>query len=254
MRKIFFLLLLALPLFTAAQQDTILPAVYKWQDPGISKSSFATKVLFEGKTYDMEWLQMTANNISPKSRSKAKVDNDEEQLLMVKSGILTIIIRDSTWSLTGGSAVLLMPKEKYIIANKETTACSYYIMRYRPKSSLDRGRGQNAGGSIVRDWNKLPFIRQDRGGRRNYFERPTAACRRFEMHVTTLKEGLQSHDPHMHRAAEIILVIEGDSEMLIGDKNYQGSTGDVYYMSSNILHGIKNIGKGMCTYFAFQFE
>ena len=78
--------------------------------------------------------------------------------------------------------------------------------------------------------------------------------KRFEMHITTLKEGLSSHDPHTHRAEEIILMINGETEMLIGDKNYQGKTGDFYYAGSNMLHGIKNIGQAACMYFAIQFE
>ena len=79
-------------------------------------------------------------------------------------------------------------------------------------------------------------------------------CKRFEMHVTTLKEGLKSHDPHIHRAAEIIIVIDGNTEMLIGDKLYKGEKGSVYYLPSNVLHGIQNKGVTTCSYFAFQFE
>jgi (S)-ureidoglycine aminohydrolase len=89
---------------------------------------------------------------------------------------------------------------------------------------------------------------------KSYFERPTAMCRRFEMHVTTLKEGLKSHDPHTHRAEEIIVVISNETQMQIGSNFYKAKAGDIYYLGSNILHGIQNAGKGNCSYFAFQFE
>jgi (S)-ureidoglycine aminohydrolase len=78
--------------------------------------------------------------------------------------------------------------------------------------------------------------------------------RRFEMHVTTLNEGIKSHEPHTHRAEEIVLVLENKTEMQIGEKFFKGGEGDVYFLGSNVPHAIRNDGKGTCTYFAFQFE
>ena len=60
--------------------------------------------------------------------------------------------------------------------------------------------------------------------------------------------------PHQHRAEEIVLVTENKTEMQIGYKFYKGAAGDIYYIGSNILHSIRNDGKGNCSYFAFQFE
>jgi (S)-ureidoglycine aminohydrolase len=80
------------------------------------------------------------------------------------------------------------------------------------------------------------------------------------MHVTALNAGLKSHDPHTHRAEEIILLLEDTSEskskteMQIGQNFFKGEAGDVYYVGSNILHGITNTGSDQCRYFAFQFE
>ncbi len=119
---------------------------------------------------------------------------------------------------------------------------------------MDLARGQASGGSFVKDWNKIPFKPHDKGGIRNYFEKETAMSKRFEMHVTTLKEGIKSHEPHTHRAEEIVLVIENKTEMQMDDKFYKGGPGDIYYLGSNVSHAIRNDGKGTCTYFAFQFE
>jgi (S)-ureidoglycine aminohydrolase len=94
----------------------------------------------------------------------------------------------------------------------------------------------------------------DKGGIRRYFDRATAACSRFEMHVTTLKPGIRSHEPHTHRAAEIVLMIRGNTELQIGDGLYQGADGAVYFMASEIPHAIRNTGDTRCSYFAFQWE
>ena len=100
---------------------------------------------------------------------------------------------------------------------------------------------------------KIPFKPHDKGGIRNYFDLSTAMSKRFEMHATTLKEGLKSHEPHTHTAEEIVLITHNKTEMQIGDKFYKGETGDIYYLGSNVPHAIQNNGKGECTYFAFQF-
>jgi (S)-ureidoglycine aminohydrolase len=253
MKKTFLITIFLVPIFTFAQRDSLFPGVYSWKEP-VKDNSKASTLLFEGSTYDMQWLQMTANVIPPsKSKTKIQVPANEEQLVIIKSGNLTIG-RDSTYSIGAGSVALLMPGESFLIQNNDQASCSYYVMKYRSKKPLDVNRGTAAGGSLIMDWNKIEFKPHDKGGRRDFFERPTAICTRFEMHVTTLKGGLKSHDPHTHRAAEMIVVIDGKTEMLIGDKMFKGEKGSIYYLPSNILHGIQNIGTGNCSYFAFQFE
>lgn len=85
-------------------------------------------------------------------------------------------------------------------------------------------------------------------------EEHLALTKRFEMHVTSLKENFKSHDPHQQRAEEIILVLEGNVEMLIGETYYPARAGDVLFAPTNVFHGLKNTGSGSCNYFAFQWE
>jgi (S)-ureidoglycine aminohydrolase len=127
-------------------------------------------------------------------------------------------------------------------------------MKYRSTGSSNKERGDKAGGSIVKNWNDVEFKPHDRGGVRTFFERPTAMLKRLEMHVTTLNAGLKSHAPHTHAAKEIIVMMEGNTKMLIGEKTFKGKEGSVYFLESNILHGITNTGTTPCTYFATQFE
>lgn len=195
-----------------------------------------------------------------KNKITLKVPANEEYLFMIKSGTLTISFRDSTWSLGPGSIALMMPGENYSVQNSAPGECRYYLMHYRSRTPVDFERGKSSGGSFVRDWNALPFKAHERGGTRRYFDQPTAMCKRFEMHVTTLKAGLKSHEPHTHRAEEIILMLDdtgeekSKTEMRIGDEYFKGQSGDLYYMRTNILHGIRNNGTDTCSYFAFQFE
>jgi (S)-ureidoglycine aminohydrolase len=275
------LLLLLLP-FLAHAQAQVKDGLYVWPSFDKLRNNSAATML-SGSTFDLDYLNISAQLLLPGKTNKVQAPGSEEQLLFVKNGILTITLRDSTYSLVKGSMAMMMPNENYVLQNLGTTTVEMQVMKYKSKLPVDRPRGQSSGGSFVKDWNKLTFQAHERGGVRSYFERPTANTKRFEMHVTTLKENFNSHDPHQHRAEEIILVLEGKVEMLIGEKLYQANAGDVFaeeiilvlegkvemligeklyqanagdvlFANSQVFHGLKNSGTGTCSYFAFQWE
>ena len=254
MKKLLLLITFLVPCFGFAQPPLIQSKMYGLKELVSATGKPRSVVLFEGSAHDMEYLQMSSNSIGRKKEFSSQVPANEEHLLIVRTGVLTISFKDSSWSIGGGSIALLMPEEKYSLQNTTPNGCTFYWMKYRSKLPMDLARGKASGGSFVKDWNKIPFRPHDKGGIRNYFEKPTAMCNRFEMHVTTLKEGIKSHEPHTHRAEEIVLVIENKTEMQIDDKFYTGGPGDIYYLGSNVSHAIRNDGTGTCTYFAFQFE
>jgi (S)-ureidoglycine aminohydrolase len=103
------------------------------------------------------------------------------------------------------------------------------------------------------DWNEVEYKKSQIGGRRDFFHRPTAMLNNFEMHVSTLNEGLTNHPAHTHGAEEFVVMINGDVVMLIGAENYECSTGDVIFLSSMTPHSLNNSGTGETIYFAFQF-
>lgn len=258
MKKIFYTLIFLVPVFCFSQGYLpVIPSLmHSWKNP-VEKieKNILTAILFEGSAYDMEYLQMSANALIPsKKKTALQVLENEEHLLIIKSGTLNISLKDSIWSIGPGSIAVLMPAAKYSLQNSNNDPTNYFLMRYRSKLPADAKRGKSSEGSFVKDWNNLEFKAHERGGVRRYFDRATVMCKRFEMHVTTLKEGMKSHEPHTHRAEEIILIIDNKTEMQIGDKFYKGGAGDVYYLGSNVSHAIRNDGVGPCTYFAFQFE
>lgn len=247
------LLLLFIPFSSFAQQDSVLSGVYKWKEPVANNSNkISTVVLMEGKVHDFEWMQLTAARLAPASKKiKYAVPGNQEQLIIIKTGILLLILHDTSFAMNAGSIAVLMPGEKIVLNSQQD--CSFYIMKYRRSAKTEQTK--NGIGSFVKLWNDQLFKPNNNGGgRRDYFEQATVLQKRFEMHVTTLKEGLRSHAPHTHRAEEIVLMIEGDTEMQIGENFYKGSTGDFFYLGSNVLHAATNVGSKPCMYFAIQFE
>lgn len=235
--------------FLGFAQNLVQPGVY-----ALSDVKAGSVVMVSGSTLDLSKLEVSANSLDSGKTLKIQVREAEEHLLFIQSGLVTVSLNDSTYTLGEGSIGMMMPSEKYSLANKGDKSCRYQVMKYQSKLPADNARGKTAGGSFVKDWNKLTFKPHERGGVRAYFDKPTALTRRFEMHVTSLKEGLLSHAPHTHRAEEFILVLEGSVEMLIGEKSFKGKAGDILFAPSNVLHGLKNDGAGMCSYFAFQWE
>ena len=253
MKRLILLLSFLSSLAAIAQSDSVLSGVYNWKALTKQKSLSST-VLFEGKVQDMQWLQMSANLVFPSQKQNLAIPSNEEHLLIVKSGKLQLWVKDSSYTIGEGSTALLMPGQTFSLQTENNQSSEFYLMKYRSKLPVNVERGKSAGGSGVKDWNNIAFKPHDKGGRRDFFERPSAMCRRMEIHVSTLNAGLKSHDPHTHRAEEIVLVTEGDTEMQIRDAFYKGRTGSIYYLGSNVSHAIQNRGTKPCTYFAIQFE
>jgi (S)-ureidoglycine aminohydrolase len=247
------LFLLFLPISILAQEHLISAGVYTWPSFNGGKKNITIQML-SGSAHDLAYIDVSAHLLRTGKKYPFQVESTEEHLLLIKSGTITITLKDSTFSLGKGSVAMMMPSEKYFLQNNGTTPCEFHVMKYKSRLPVDVARGQSSGGSFVKDWNKLTFREHERGGVRSYFDRPTANTKRFEMHVTTLKENFKSHDPHQHGAEEIILVLKGQVEMLIGEKSYHAATGDVLFAPTNVFHGLKNTGNGEASYFAFQWE
>jgi (S)-ureidoglycine aminohydrolase len=256
MTKRFLNTCLFFPIMLITSYTPVLSGVYDWKQPvtPVGKN-IKTSVMFEGSAFEMKWLLMTSNAITPSDKKTTlTIPANEEHLYIIKKGTLNVWKGNSFYSLSQGSILVLLPGDALSIQNKETNTCEYFVMKYRSNVPADTERGEKAGGSIIKNWNDIEFKPHDRGGVRTFFERPTGMLKRLEMHVTTLNAGLKSHAPHTHVAKEIIVMMEGNTEMQIGEKTFKGKDGSVYFLESNILHGITNLGTTPCTYFAIQFE
>lgn len=229
--------------------------VYRWSELEIEKE--ATRLrrdVLNGSTRDLDVLEIHASTLEPgKSPHPSHVHNDVEELIIIKEGYLKVTIKDQSKVLGPGSVALAIPGEEHGFENGGDKNVTYYIIKYKSRSPLDIDRGLKAGGSFIMDWKNVIESKTEKGTRRNFFDRPTAMTDRFEMHVTMLKEGQNSHAPHRHRAEEIILIMYGDVSMQIGERHEKASEGDLVFLGSEILHALTNTGNGSCQYFAFQW-
>jgi (S)-ureidoglycine aminohydrolase len=252
MKNFSTILLLFLSLSVSAQFSSIPAAVYRWEGVPVSKKANSEqRVLLEGTTPAFTHVKVHATTVAGGKAAHAGHTHADEELIIVKEGKLNVTIEGKTETLEKGSIALIMPNDEHALANGGKEPVTYYIMRYETAKPLPE---RKSAGSFVKHWNELEYKTHDKGGRRNVFDRATPHSERFEMHITTLNEGLMSHPPHTHEAAEILLLIEGEAEESIDGKWNPAKVGDIIFLQSMVPHAIRNTGKKPCTYFAFQFE
>ncbi len=211
--------------------------------------------ILAGKTFALNYLEIHAATIDAgKTRQPSYIHNDQEELMIVKEGLVKITIAGKSKTLGPGSIAFVMPGDEHLVDNAGSSDATFFILKYKGKLSIDTVKANQYGGSFFLDWNDLKTTNTGKGYRRDFFNKPTSQIGQFEMHTTALNADSVSHAPHTHVQEEIILILRGNVEMFIDGKYYKGSVGDLYFLSSNTPHALKNIGKEQCEYFAFQWR
>lgn len=256
MKTILYFTIYLMTLSASAQLQSITPGVYRWVNfPVKHGEGRETRHVLEGVSPHFEYLEIHATTqMKGATPGKAHANEDIEEVIIITEGKARVTIEDQTAILGQGGVVLLMPKQMHGLENVGNGKLTYYVMRYRSRKPMNIERGKSAGGSLLLNKDSLEFKTTAKGGRRNYFERSTAMCEYFEMHVTQINKKEPSHNPHTHAESEIVLVLEGNTEVTIDNKKYTGTAGDLYFINANQIHGISNIGDMPCTYFAFKWR
>ena len=236
-------------------EDPVVSKVYGWPSslnehaPGIRKTT-----ILSGSTRALKQLDVFAYEIAAGTSHLGAPLPETEFLVIIKEGELTVRIAGQDLTLGPGSVAVLLPGEALRFQNSGSQPASYFLFQYVSRKGVDMERGRESGGSLYVDWDSLNVRETRKGERRHYFDRPTALLSRFEMHVTTLNEGLRSHPVHTHREEEFLLIIDNDVEEHIDGKEHRASTGDLIFLDAMVPHTITNVGVGPAVYFAFKWE
>ena len=230
--------------------------VYRWSEPaGAPGEKILVRPILEGSTSDLASLRVRAVTLQSGGRVSIGTGAGEvETLVIVKDGRLGVTIPRERRTVGPGSVAVILPDDAYELANADAVPVTYFEFAYRSRAPADAAREQHAGGSFLVDWNDLELRPTEAGGRRQPFDRATAMFRRFEMHVTTLNPGLATHQPHAHRAEEMVLMFRGDATLTIDGRHAPALGGDLVYFASQVPHALDNTGDGPAEYFAFQWE
>ena len=241
----------------SAQDLDITPSkVFAWDElEAAQNDTRIIRHISEGSTTHLAYFEMHATTIDPQEMPHAGHTHDNlEEIIIVTEGEVEVTIEDEKKVLGPNSMALILPEDEHGFRNVGHTPATYYIIKYRSKAPMNLSRGKSSGGSFWVDFEDLEFKPHENGGRRDYFDHPTAMCESFEMHVTDLKAGVESHPPHTHVVEEIVLITAGDVSVHIDGDDIETKSGDLVFLDSNVPHSAANIGKTTSRYFAFQWK
>ncbi|MBM0106901.1 cupin domain-containing protein [Steroidobacter sp. S1-65] len=103
-------------------------------------------------------------------------------------------------------------------------------------------------GSVAIAWGDVPVQQEEVRAVRQFLRAPTATLDELELHVTTLPAGATSHAPHKHANEELVIIKEGEVEVLVDGQMKRVGPGSVVFNASNEMHSLRNIGAGPATY------
>lgn len=230
-------------------------AVYEWEKMKVEDTNSGEKrQIFEGHSNDLSYFEVHVTTLDPgKAPHGSHVHSDMEELIIVKEGLIEQSINGTKKVVGPGSVILALPGDDHGIWNAGDTKASYYIIRWKTDEPGNIEQAKASGGSKFYDWKEIEFETTKKGGKRQFMQRPTALLKDLEMHVTTLDEGVTSHEEHVHSNEEIILMIRGEAEESINGTPHRMTPGSLVFLTDTVPHGIKNVGKGQCEYFAFKW-
>lgn len=238
------------------QKQTAESRVYNWDELKPVKDEYRIRrQAIDGSTGTLASFTVHISTLEPGLMPHAAHTHpDEEELIIIREGALKATIKGKSRVLGPGGVAFVIPGEEHGFENTGDKPTTYYILKFKTKAPMDMERAAKAGGSFMTDWNEVAVNKTDKGARRNIIDKPTAMFKRFEMHVTTLNEGLASHAPHTHLAEEMIIVRSGETSMQIDQSHQAAHPAGIVFLSSMIPHALTNKGAGPCEYYAFQWE
>jgi quercetin dioxygenase-like cupin family protein len=239
-----------------AQLQPVGSGVYHWNELPVKKNNDReSRKLLEGTTAEFSFFEIHASTQQKGAIPRPPhAQKDIEELIIIKEGKLKCKIGDRETELGPGSVLIIPPGVMQSFENSGNSPVTYYVLMFRSKQPIDMQRSEKAGGVLLINSDTVAYTEKNDKGSEKYFDRATAMCERYEMHITTLKKKGPSHAPHQHVETEIMLVISGEVEMMVDGKEYKGGAGDLFIAESGKMHGISNVTDQPCRYFAFKWR
>ncbi|WP_375583312.1 cupin domain-containing protein [Cyclobacterium xiamenense] len=204
----------------------------------------------------MDWPTKTLENFRVAHRVLTKRDpllvkEDREMLVLVTAGGLRFQTGETVETL-GERSVAWLPRGAEVLLSPQNSQVSLYLIAWDvyPASGETNVEGWKP---RIFHYASMDYQETSKGGRRSVMRAATETLQELEMHITTLKEGEKSHDPHVHADEEIILVLQGEVSEHINGTEYRLGEESLVFLSAMDPHGIRNVGTGECEYYAIRW-
>lgn len=213
-------------------------------ESGINHTNYEERTLAEGSTRDFSHVIVQVFTLPANKPSLPVQQFDEEAVVVVKEGELTVTLGGKRKTLSPGGMVLLMPGDDFQIDNKAAQPLTYYQMRYTSNEMPDLDVYRLLGGSFWLDRQELTANQTTYG---------TVMSSRVTMQITTIDAQAAAQAPHTHRAAELVIVLDHPVQAHVAGQYKEAQPGDVIFIESETPHSIRARGQRGSTCFTFQF-
>ena len=137
-----------IPKIIFAQNQPIESKVFAWVDLPITKNPKAEqRQILEGTTPSFKTFKVHATTLHPHSFLKPIHRQENEELIIIKEGELTVTIEGKTKKLSAGGIALMLAGDERGFENTSDTNVTYYVFQYESYLPVDKERGKKAGTS-----------------------------------------------------------------------------------------------------------
>lgn len=239
-----------------AQAPEVNSGIYRWSElPVRQGTGRESRKILEGSSPYFDFFEIHATTQYPGAIPSAlHAQEDIEELIIVRDGQMKFTMNGDEAKLGEGSMILIPPHVMQGPENIGDDSLTYYVIMFRSKKPMDLERSEAAGGSLFIQGDTVRFSANDKGGRWNYLDRPSAMCEFLHAHITRLDHAGPSIPPHQHPESELFIVLEGKTELTIDGRKYPGEAGDLYYVKPGQVHGMSNASDLPCRFFAIKWK
>jgi quercetin dioxygenase-like cupin family protein len=243
----------------AAPKPRLGSRVFSWEELAVKATpSGLRRDVANHSTTTLTVFESHITTLRPGQASHAPHRHPQEELIIVREGQLEISINGAKQRAGAGSVFFYASIDAHAVRNIGDTPATYWVINLTTPATLQTPLPSPTWDSApllrstVIDWEKLPVKPTKVGARRELLNGPTTTLVNLEGHVTTVNAGEAPHAPHRHPDDEFILVREGTLEVMVEGNTSRATTGSVIFLSSNDLHGLRNVGSTPATYFVFR--
>lgn len=212
----------------------------------------ARREFFRSPTATLEELEGHATTINPGQSPHAPHQHPDEEIMVLKEGTVEALVNGKTIRVGPGSVVFQASNQLHGLRNVGQVPATYHVFRWKSPGGPRDVKG--ALPSSAFDWEATEARREKYGARRQLFQSPTATLAELESHVTTLDAGRASGEPHRHPEEALLIVKEGEVEVLYEGAWRRVGPGSIVFEASNQLHGVRNPGPARATYHVIKWR
>ncbi|ADB41148.1 hypothetical protein [Spirosoma linguale] len=250
-----FLLFWVFMLFARqAFPQAVLSTVFSYSHSAVSvQTGHEERTLAEGTTRDFPHFLIQAITLEANQPTQPVQQLDEEVILLVRSGELTLMLGGKHKTLVPGSVVMVMPGDDYRVENKASQPLTYYLIRYTSNEMPDLDLYRLLGGSFWADWREIAPTTNQQGSSRKLSPYPTIMSDRVAMEFVSINAGMAGQPVHRHRAAELLLILDHPVQVPIDGAQKEAQVGDLIFIESDVEHGINPARPEGCSYVSVVF-